>query len=253
MKISIPIVASLFALALVASCKPSGRGFQMEIIEKTETFRIGDSSMELDYRFEYLAHPADGVVMRNIRIAQVADFFGPKFVRTSPAASAKAFDEAVFSDFENADADYPWDGYLSILSSSDVVGDRVLAYTVERSEYSGGAHGLETTMYSNYDLRTGARLTLDDLFTPEGKAALPGAIRSAIMKENGVATWEELAAKSCYWDEGEVSATENFLLSATHITFMYNPYEIGCYAQGPTKVGLILNDIVGFKTEMLQK
>ncbi len=247
--IAVIVLSTITALAAFTSCKHKA---EMEVIRKTETLRAGAGTLELDYSFEYLTRLADDDAMRKIQAAQVADFFGPLFVRADPLASAKAFDDATFTDYQkDATDELTLNGYLTILSSSDVLDERVLAYTIERAEYMGGAHGLETTMYSNYDLRTGERLTLDDVFTPEGKTALPAAIRNAILKENGVATWEELAAKSCYWDESEVSATENFLLSKTHITFMYNPYDIACYAQGPTKVDLVLNDLVGLKKEIL--
>lgn len=38
----------------------------------------------------------------------------------------------------------------------------------------GGAHGLETKLCSNYDLTTGEKLTLNDLFTPKERLRWQG-------------------------------------------------------------------------------
>lgn len=243
------------AVAIAAvSCKDDPDRPEFAVIEKAQTLHSGTSSFEIDYRFEYISWYADDNVMREIQAAQSVDFFGEMFVAVDPMESAKAFDQAVADQYEaTSSSDLGWSGFMKIRSWNDVVGDRVVVYTIERAEYTGGAHGSETTECANYDLRTGARLALDDLFTPEGKAALTDAIRLAILKEHDKATWDELLATTCYNAEDEVLPTENFSLSEGHITFVYNPYDIGCYAQGGTKVRLALGDLAGFKKEMLEK
>jgi hypothetical protein len=244
-------VAAVFALA---SCKPKTAAPQFATIEKAETLRAGQGSMELDYRFEYLSGYSGEAVASKIRTAMTADFFGNDYAGTDPAESAKAFEQAVSKQYtDSVSGGRGWNGYVKIRSHRDVIRDCILAYTVERAEYTGGAHGLETTMYYNYDLRTGARLTLDDVFTPHGKDALAGTIRARILKEYGKTSWNELAAEYCYMDAAKVLPTENFLLSADQITFMYNPYDIACYAQGSTKVRLPLAGLDGFRKELLVK
>lgn len=123
----------------------------------------------------------------------------------------------------------------------EVISDTIVVYTTQRQEYMGGAHGMETTEYANYDLKTGKRLTLNDLFTAEEKTALAEKIRAQILEQNGVSTWDELIEKTCYLTQGEVLPTENFKLSESTITFRYNPYDIACYAQDGTEVEVALN------------
>ncbi len=110
---------SIAALIAITSCKPAADKLQTEVIHKSETLRAGDSTFELDYRFEYLTGSVDDRVTGEIQASQIAEFFGSQFVRVDPSASAAAFDETVFSDFERAIIDYPWDGYLKLRSWSE--------------------------------------------------------------------------------------------------------------------------------------
>ncbi len=133
--------------------------------------------------------------------------------------------------------------FLNVLARMEIIDGKYIVYTIERAEYSGGAHGLETTMYANYDLRTGQRVTLDDLFTPEGKARLANEIRRKILEDNNVSSWAELRDKGCWLEESEVVATENFYLTGDAILFQFNPYEVACYANGSTSVWLSYREL----------
>lgn len=248
-------VTTLVAAMLSAtSCKQDPRKPEFATIEKAETLRMGRNTLDLDYRFEYLSWYSDEDVAARIRTAMIVDFFGEEYVDVNPMESSKAFDQAIIDRYTvSTSAGHGWQGYMKIRSHHDVIDDRIVAYTVEHSEYTGGAHGMETTMYYNYDLRTGERLTLDDVFTPEGKAVLVNYIRGAILKDQGAPSWDALYDEKCYVATDEVRATDNFLLSAGHITFMYNPYDIACYAQGSTRVRLAFDEIEGFKKDMLVK
>ena len=241
------------ALSLTA-CQQVSDKPEFASIDKTQTLREGSGVFELDYRFEYLSWYSDEAVAAKIRTAMTADFFGEEYVRTDPMESSKAFEQAIADLYvKSASGEYKWSGFMKIRSHRDIVEDRLVAYTVEHAEYMGGAHGMETVMYYNYDLRTGERLTLDDVFTPEGKAALAGKICNMILKDHNKANWEELGEENCYFSMDSVLPTENFLLSKEHITFIYNPYDIACYAQGRTKVVLPLSGLDGFRKEVLVK
>ncbi|MDR2890163.1 MAG: DUF3298 and DUF4163 domain-containing protein [Alistipes sp.] len=254
-------VAAIAGLTAVTSCAPDAVP-EMAVVEKTESIASGENSFDMDYRFEYLAAYGDNdEVARKIRQGQIVDFFGSVMVEAlgtdefmnDPVEAAAAFDEFNRMGYVAAAAEFPFDGFMSARSWTEIVNERILAYTVEEASYTGGAHGMEFTKYSNYDLQTGHRLALADLFSPEGLAALPGVIAGRILEDNGETDWQALAAKTCYCDQGDVYASENFLLASDRITFFYNPYDISCYAQGPTKVEVELEGLEGFRDEMVEK
>ena len=246
--------ATLAAALAFSSCKSSPPVLPtFDAIEKTEHFQTTTGNFEVTYRFEYLSTLADQAVLQKIQLEMASDLFGAGFAKTDAAGSAAAFDGSLRATYgTRADsATFKWDGYLHLRSAASLVGDRIVAYTVDRSEDSGGAHVMDESHHFNYDLSTGARLTLDSFFTPEGKAALAESIRAAILRQKGLVAWEELVARDCFNAAAEVTATDNFALTATDITFVYNPYDIACYAAGGTKVSLPLANLAGFKADMI--
>lgn len=246
------ILAACAVMFAAASCMKKTSGPAFGTISDSEIVRQDDRRLELDYHFEFLSDYSDKAVLAKIQRAMTADFLGEDYVVGSPEASVKAYRDSLVNGFVGSyPDDYRWDGFDKIRSYTHVLSNRVIVYTVEDAYYMGGAHGMETTAYSNYDLRTGERLTLGDLFTPEGIAALEERIVARILKDHGVSDWDALMEESCYFAQEEIEPTENFKLSEEFITFFYNPYEIACYAQGYTKVKLPLGELAGFRKEMI--
>lgn len=244
-----------FSAASFSSCKnrPAALAPVFAAIDKTHNLATTTGNFEVMYHFEYLSALSDPAVLQKVQSAMASDFFGPTHVKTDAAATAAAFDASLQSTYGvRADSSaFRWDGYLHLHSKATLVGSHLVSYTVERGEDSGGAHVMQETRCFTYNLLTGARLTLSDLFTPEGKAALADLIRARILKDKGAATWDEIVARDCFNAASEVAPTDNFALTAADITFVYNPYDIACYAAGATKVTLPLANLAGFKKELL--
>ncbi len=257
MKTSVKIFATaavaLTAAALIVSCKSKTAAPPVPPTFNTLTenrhMAASAGNFELSYNFEYISEYSDPTVLEKIRSAMTTDFFGSEYTRADVAASAAAFNEAKITDHgTQPGGEFKWDGYLKLHSKASVVKDRIISYTIQRSEDTGGAHVMDTEDNVNYDLTTGNRLTLNDLFTPEGKAALGDAVRAQILKDKGVATWQELVDRDCFNAADAVTLPgENFSLTATAITFVYNPYDIACYAAGSTRVTLPLANLQGVK------
>jgi len=88
----------------------------------------------------------------------------------------------------------------------------------------------------NYSLDTGERLSLSDFFTEEQAAKLPAALVKLLCMQQGLGdtNTERLAELGYYPDD--IKPTENFTVSATGITFLYDPYRIGVNAVGKTAI-----------------
>lgn len=248
------VAVAVLTAAILASCKNTpATAPAFYTMEKEQNF-AATGNFEVAYRFEYLSALADETVLQKVQLGMVAEFFGPEFVRTDAATSAAAFDGFLTEEYgiRKGSAEFRRDGCLHLKSTAKLVGDHIVAYTVDHVLDVGGAHPMEETRHANWDLRTGARLTLDDIFTPEGRAALGEIIRAQILKDKGTASWEELMTANCYNPAAEVAANDNFTLTATEVTFTYNPYEIACYATGDTRVTLPLANLAGFKKEIFE-
>lgn len=158
-----------------------------------------------------------------------------------PRTMRKTFDMAAaqFRDENNCDDQRVSQGdyYLTVTSDIDVF-DRTLSYTITGYEYTGGAHGIGWTKGLNYSLETGEQLTLDDFLSAGQQAALPSALVTLLCWQKGFnATESDKLAEMGYYLDG-IKPSENFRTSATGITFIYNPYEIGPYSLGTTEITL---------------
>ena len=103
--------------------------------------------------------------------------------------------------------------------------ERYLSYRIEEYAYSGGAHGSTKVSVGTLDRETGRQLTLNDVFGKDGLAALETELRKAVIAKIG----EENI-------QSPVKPIENFYLAADGWHFVYNEYEVACYAIGTIEV-----------------
>ena len=103
----------------------------------------------------------------------------------------------------------------------------------ESSGYSGGAHGYYTVTYTNIDIKTQKRLTLQNLFLPDYDEKLHSIARSYYKKAHDLKPSESLASDG--WFENKFVLAENFAITPYGLYFLYNQYEIKSYADGQTE------------------
>jgi alpha-glucosidase (family GH31 glycosyl hydrolase) len=108
-------------------------------------------------------------------------------------------------------------------------------FTVE--SYTGGAHGLQATKTFTYN-ETGIPVTLASLFTTgeEGLKTIAPYVQAQLKKnELTDATWvSEGAAPTA-------DNYQNFVVTDTGITFMFDPYQVAAYAAGKQTVAVPLS------------
>lgn len=121
--------------------------------------------------------------------------------------------------------------------------DQLAVLASSTYEYTGGAHGNYGTAYSTIDLKTGKVLNLSDILTPAGKQKLPALLAANFRKQYGVKPNESLESAGLF--EKQIKPNDNFYLTATNLTFCYNPYEIGPYAMGQVFISIPLSQLDG--------
>ena len=116
-----------------------------------------------------------------------------------------------------------YSSFLSINVMPSYMGDRVYTYNIGLSNYMlGAAHGLESRQTVCYDLKLEKVIMLDDLVADRDK--MVELIKSAIEADYGT-------DDNCI-DYSLIDLTDNFAIDEYSISFIYNPYEVACYAQG---------------------
>ena len=90
--------------------------------------------------------------------------------------------------------------------------------------YMGGAHGMMSTTYDNYNIRTGRKINVEDIISISDKKFI---------------NFYKNKVKSEYQDDllsDEVPITHNFYMLPTGIIFSYAPYELLGFAAGEPHV-----------------
>lgn len=106
--------------------------------------------------------------------------------------------------------------------------EKIVSYRLERYSYSGGAHNNRTIKVGSIDRRTGKKLTLTDIVPGKKLAELDRAIKAALVKQKKVKNYANLMKQL----QQEPKPIENFYFGKDGLHFIYNEYEIDCYAAG---------------------
>ncbi len=114
---------------------------------------------------------------------------------------------------------------IAIFQKADILG-----FVESNYEYSGGAHGVYSSFYYNYDFKSDSLLGLSDLFVENYEPALEELINAQIRKDLEIAD-DALLSDNDFFVE-VVPVTSNFTLTNIGILFLYNVYEIAPYVYG---------------------
>ena len=113
----------------------------------------------------------------------------------------------------------------------------LLVYGIDFNEYTGGAHGMYTSLFLNFDLKNMHQLVLDDIFTGDYRDTLYDLLWNQLMADQNVKTRAELENMG-YGSTGDLIPTENFYLGKEGVTFYYNVYEFTPYVMGAVEITL---------------
>ena len=111
-----------------------------------------------------------------------------------------------------------------------------ISYIMTCEEYYGGAHPTTFNTIACFDPATGTEITLNDIFTEGYEEPLLEMLTRKLMEDEGVSTVEGLQEKGYFGEE--MFITNNFILGADSLTFLYNRYEIAPYAMGDIFISL---------------
>lgn len=103
---------------------------------------------------------------------------------------------------------------------------KYLSFRAEEFEYNGGAHGNTRITVGTLDRKTGMLLRAADLISEDRREDVLAQLREGVIKQIGGK--ENL--------QGEVKIVDNCFVAKDGIHFVYNEYEVACYAAGAIEV-----------------
>ncbi len=207
-----------------------GQELQLDTLTVKKGYEF-ENNHRLYLAYQFICPTGKTVPLTKIREQVIADFFSSKNNASAPlSATKKAYEQAIINEVAGqSDAEkgnLTSNNYNEQHSAIRVVNKKVLVYMIQYYWYRGGTHGVEPCAITNYNLQTGSKITVDDLFSEDSKPAILEKVKQKAVEVLG------------YEPDSEPWLTDNFMLLPRGIQFRFNPYQIASYGKGRIDITL---------------
>jgi len=254
------LVLPLLTMALISCSKPEiPKGFikfEMKTMQKAE----GDSILKIKgFAQVKLAYPDiteatnNGIltILRNyvnnqilLALFKEGRYKQPEFLIENFLAEYKKF-----KDRDPSAAQY-W--FLERTVDISLSTDRIASFRFYESSFLGGAHPNTNAYYTNYDLGTGGKLELKDLFIEGYENKLNTLVEKKFREVRGLKPDENLNEAGYQFADNKFRVNNNLGFTNEGIVLFYNAYEVAPYYMGSTKVNITYRELEGLlKKEFL--
>ncbi|MCB0634603.1 MAG: DUF4163 domain-containing protein [Saprospiraceae bacterium] len=136
--------------------------------------------------------------------------------------------------------EYPFSWEIEVEGSVFYQSDKVLSVALNAYAYTGGAHPNFFLDLINFDLATGRKLTLNDIFSNLDQ--LKVVVENKFREVREIDPKTSIADAGFFWGE-PFALPESFALQEDGVYFFYNPYEAAAYALGATEFTIPYEDL----------
>lgn len=116
--------------------------------------------------------------------------------------------------------------------------DSIVNYVADTYYYDGGAHGQVATWARNFNVHTGATVTLADILRPGYEAPLTRMIVTALARQFNAHTLQQLQDDFTVFMGMKPYIPDNYIIDSKGITFIYCQDEAAAHAVGELRVTL---------------
>ena len=257
-KQTIVLLFSTLATLLFFSCtqktiKTEEKDFVKKYFLSNDTAK---GALSVDIEVEIPVAFADKEVLKSIRTTIITNLFGEEYVLHSNDSLVLLFTRDLLSEYKENNESllseldstnrYSFDNEHVVSGFSLLNDKKIYVYGIDRYVYMGGAHGLETRNYYNFDLKTGKALTEKDLFKSNYESELSEIIKKRIVEESTEMketkeTEPILSLEDTDFWADSIKPNGNFYITDESINYVFNPYEIAPYYMGQTEVSIPFN------------
>lgn len=258
------VVISLILMAIsVISCHNKSDGVQFDKLnleEKIYLFPVNDTTVpyaKVKIEFNY---PKKFKTKEDLaRLQQIFNgtfFNDSSYDKLSPESALDRFIEDYTEEYRELGNQYyedmanlednnkpSWYWYQLSKQNEILFEDKsLLSYSVQHSDYTGGAHGSLNVLYYTINLNDLTTITEESIFKPNYYKPLTSKIIEQLIKQYEVDTPEKLLNEG-FFDINDIAPNNNFWLNDDGIHYIYNQYEIAPYSMGPIEVSIPYEDI----------
>lgn len=245
MKRIVFMIICVIAVMLI-SCNDSNK-FKNDVVRLSLNDSVSFEQSHCFFDVKVVFASGNDAVSNLINDSLCACYFG--IVGKKPAVAMNEWRDSLAANYRQEMMnmkDFTDDGFIPVDYSFTITGTELESVQGIRSfsaffmDYMGGAHPNHITIIKHFDTATGKTLTINDILGKSAEAALPTLQKK--MAEKLGCTVDQLEERGL-WAAADWIPTEQFILSADSVTFLFNPYEAGCYAVGDVHITVARKDI----------
>ena len=209
--------------------------------------------LNVDIEVEIPTQFSDSNVLKSIRATIISNLFGDEYISQPNDSLVPFFAKELLTDYRenneplinelDSTSHYSFNNEHTVSGFSLLSDKNIYAYAIERYVYMGGAHGMETKNFYNFDLKTGKIITEKDLFKDNFESELAKLMKVRIIEESKEYKDEKNSEPitdledTDFWTDS-IKSNGNFYITDEGINYVFNPYEIAPYYMGQTEVTL---------------
>lgn len=242
-------ISALMCLSFF-SCKPktietTNVSYAVKLYLTNDT---ADGALAVDIKAEIPNAFHNQAVLDSIRATVISYLFGNEYVSLPNDSLAVQFASLLYNEYKanneqlvsklDSKSTYTFNNEHTLEGFSLLNDKQIYSYGIERYVYMGGAHGLMTRTYLNFNLKTGKLITESDLFIDDYKSELTVLIKKKMVEDiqNEKDTEAFFVLEDTdYWTDS-IKPNGNFYITDESINYVFNPYEIAPYYLGQTEV-----------------
>lgn len=195
---------------------------------------------------------ADSINTELFRAARSIVYFGEKPTNAKDYEEltglfVKAYDDLAKKYPE--EADIPWDA--KIITTVVYQDYHLINIKVNSYMFTGGAHGYEADRSIFIEIPTGKKLKRSDIFKDE--AGLTAYAETKFREQYKIPTGKPLNSTGLMFEKNMFRLPQNIFFDQTGINLIYNPLEIGSFADGRKEVHLTFKEVEKFMNSTVWK
>ncbi|MDR2840316.1 MAG: RsiV family protein [Paludibacter sp.] len=257
----------LLSSILLFSCKQTTVKNIEKSISTTEYLSADTSKgalyINIDVEIPICFHDKD--VLTKIQTNVFAALFGDAYKMLSPDSVLYIYTDELIAEYHENNDDFLAEADSLLTDNAEnlflnnsfnlegfsllsYVNKHIYTYGIHTEAYTGGAHGNYSTIYLNYNLTNGQRITENDLFVENYGDSISEILKQCLVEKSltdpemtDIENWEE----SDYW-ENEIKPNGNFYFNEDGINYYFNPYEIAPFSMGETEILVPYSKIITF-------
>jgi len=181
---------------------------------------------------------------------KISRFILDSIVLDSGKASVEEMGRSFISDFEDyvreSTHQFPW--FEERTDSVAVQTSSYIGIITKWSNYTGGAHGMYSTVFHNYDIKDNRSIPLNAVI-PAGKMPELTAIGEEVFRKQENLIADQSLKENYFFEEGQFSLPGNYIFTSKGLLFLYNIYEIKPYVSGQTELLLPYSSVLPLMSE----